>query len=151
MQGTTILCLFRFSGQLSLRHSPYCYRRSGQLSFWRFRGSIQTPFLESLGQLSQKGSKKGAIQMSFLTSLGSLLRKVSKKRGPLQSDKKGHRKSENSYFFGVCFWGAFLKKTYKKSDPEPLLKQEHVSLDSGCPRHRKKGFREVPDVSSTHQ
>ena len=37
-----------------------------------------------------------------------------KKRGPLQIDKTGQRKSENSYFFGGCFWGTFLKKRVKR-------------------------------------
>ena len=40
------------------------------------------------------------------------------------------------------FLGTFLQTTRKKSDPEPLLKQEHNLLDSGFPHHRKKGFRE---------
>ena len=46
--------------------------------------------------------------------------------------------------------GVFGSETiHEKGDLETSLKQEHVLLDSGRPRHRKKGFREVPDVSST--
>ena len=120
-----------------------------KVSFWKCRGSIQTPFLKSLGQLSQKGLKKDAVWTSFLTSLGPLSRKVLKNGSLLQSEKNGHRKSQKGYFLGVCFWGTFLQKKCKKGDPEPLLKQEHILLDSGRPRLKKKGFREVPDVSST--
>ena len=67
----------------------------------------------------------------------------------LQSEKKQSRKSGKNEFFGTCFWGTFLLKTDRKGDPKPFLKQEHVLLHSGRPRHRKKGFRQVPDVSST--
>ena len=67
----------------------------------------------------------------------------------LQSDKTGHRKNEKKEFFGGCLWSTFLKKIHEKGDLETSLKQEHVLLDSGRPRHRKKGFREVPDVIST--
>ena len=53
----------------------------------------------------------------------------------------------------VVFWGVYLEhfsqKIHEKGDLETSLKQEHVLLDSGRPRHRKKGFREVPDVIST--
>ena len=85
----------------------------------------------------------------FFYVFGATFTKVSKNWSLLQSEKNGHRKSEKTYFMGVCFWGTFVQKTCKKGDPEPLLKQEHILLDSGRPRHRKKGFREVPDVSST--
>ena len=52
--------------------------------------------------------------------------------------------------FPTVLLGYFSEKTRKKGGPEPLLKQEHILLDSGRPRRRKKDFREVPDVSSTH-
>ena len=52
--------------------------------------------------------------MSFFKSLGALSRKVSKNRGPLQSGKTGHGKSEQNYFWGRCFWRIFLKKRIKR-------------------------------------
>ena len=118
-------------------------------SFWRLRGSIQTPFLKSLGQLCQKGCKNDVFWTPFVLSLGALSRKVSQNMSLLQSLKKRFRKSEKKYFFRECFWGTFLLKTDKQDDPKPTLKQEHVLLHSGRPRHPKKGFRQVPDVSST--
>ena len=86
---------------------------------------------------------------SFDVFGATFTKSVQKEESAAKWKKRALKKWKLLLFRGVLL-GNFSEKTCKKGGPEPLLKQEHILLDSGRPRRRKKDFREVPDVSSTH-